>query len=416
VRLTFLAALFLLFLAAPAWGVDNASELACDNMTQSFGSGTAGVRCGCSEPLTADNGVIEAEHNPIGSTGPTQCQAGGNTLSGSEPDEAARSVRWDDPVFNNPMQVGGSGWVIQIDRGNEAGIYNAAGGGQYFTGGTYCERFYILYEDVWECNYSPRPIAVCTADGVAERGGIPEPEEECTGPGMGTWAFCNRKFSYNYDDTGEGLGLQGSFGHTDSTFKFQVFYGNTDHGKCKCSSGGYGTSCNEYMCGIGQPFPHAELDTSQAADTIDEMKDNWIRWDQCWDHDLSQPEVLGAGGLNETYYTSILWPGGGHVYMRAKATYASGPRAGEIAGIWGPGVAENSVSVIRGATTRVWMASNNSGSYHGFSNVGTVTGNVWTAYNMTAFKQDADSTWWIGPALEVESAPSEPTGVLAWQP
>ena len=352
--------LILLLLASPAWGAGNDTEERCDEL---------GSDCVCSEPLTVDEGTKINDFDPAGSTS-KECRPGidvirpssGSTLTSI----LGRDIVNSDAVAK-PLVVGGDGYVQIAEVGGGRWVWNAT---KYtFTDGTWCQRYYSLHDPKWNCN-----------------------------------SDCNFKFPRQSDGgvTGTNPGMQSGIG-TAAGGGVRVKYGlGVDYTTATACQNSPDSGCTS-----GQKL----IRTGDDIRFEQELQTGWARYEHCYDHNLTAQQV---SDMNASYGSALTHPGADHIYMRARITIITGPKAGKIQ-LHGPGRLNFTQTIAdTGRNTASKPFSTGKGSCGTVDGVPQACGHdwddVWFGYMMMAKKDSVDTSFWIGAAHEVEGGiPAVPT-------
>ncbi len=366
-----LVILTILLLASPAWGSGDASEILCDSL-----DADPDYECVCSEPFTGnDPPVSDIAYNPPSSTGKHECRDGGATMSVLNNNGDVNSVPWNS-VPSNPLPSGGDGYILHLGNSSGGNKWRVDTDNYEFTNGTYCLRYY---------NYRT-------------------PEYNCASPGT-----CNLKLP-RWDNGGGGntVGFQTATNLSTGQFYnfYSAYYTSSSFGPGYCDSAA--------DCGFGgnedHPVKVSRRPTTPAWDNDALHANVWHRVEQCFDHNLTSAQIDDA---NTEYGTSIIWRNTNHTYARMKITIVSGPNTSYSPMLYGPGVSKcrtgttcdgRSIpaSIFMGSRSRLF--SNGTGDPNSY-----VRGESYLSYVMAGFKKDADATWWLGAAEEVEGELPTPT-------
>jgi hypothetical protein len=370
-RLMYGLVLVLILLASPAFGAGDATEELCDYFEDNPGEG---VSCRCSEMLTKDDGTKTAAFNPSGSpdTGEDlECLDGWNPIGNL----GSAEMTW----------VSAASTGLDLDKDGQKNIAHAQGGWNIedtnttFTDGTYCGRYYVKYSSSYECNGS------CNFKGprYESAGGV----KYTNTPGVET--FTNRPAE-------------------DPDWKM-ASYTCALQGACRP---------NSTETGCTGPTHLRQQDPQNL--TFEQTQTGWMRWEVCFDHNLSSDQVIGSGGINDTYGTALTYPGLDYTYVRMRRTMVTGAYAGKEV-LSGPAYLTGYTPVC---DDRAWspVAEPKTGSRTRIVAIGiqgynqddppTIIGTNGTAhlgFVMSVVKTAADPTFWIGAAYEVTADNGGPT-------
>lgn len=374
----------LLLIASPSWSAGDVTEARCDEL---------GSVCICNETLTANEGTHTVAFDPSGSEGGSEKECAvvnaGKAVQGLT-GQSNTSVLWNDSGISNPIETGGSGYVMNF----ESGVNRLNDQTRTFTNGTYCQRHYV--------NYHPDQDCTANADCI----GAGNPVSCCSNPGTGS-CDCNIKGPRNdgAGSAGDHPGFQvatddpaSRWNHDAATFSSSAFSAASPNQGCRPH--GSNTGCRS-VSAMQESYSAGSL-------TLEDIDGGWLRWEICFDHDLTEAQVTGAGGLNDLYGGSLTYPGADHLFFRGRIDIITGTHAGEQI-MYGPSY-PGGTSATADSGLRVWIATSAKGSPNSM-----ITGDVFTVYNMVAIQTTADPSFWIGAASEMEGTVA-PTGVLAWQP
>jgi hypothetical protein len=281
-----------------------------------------------------------------------------------------------------------------------SGAYRLDSADAVITNKTFCGRVYLMYEGggAWLCEDIGEGSS--TDPGVTD-GDCNQKGPRFSGPASGDRSNPGFQSSQNNNDFYMSYNLcvfDGAQGETDgdSGCGYNPAYnGTTECRRCEvpgCTCGG-----GSFLRNVSGLAPAGTSDV-----LWDEYRGNWLRREFCIDHNPQANAPLGQNG-------------GNYLWGRVRETMVTGPTAGNFQW-WGPsrGVTGRT-PVHTGSNTRIFSTNLTLGDPC------TKAGNECELFSsFVAFFEvsPADPLFWPGGAAEVEGAeaPSEPTGVLAWQP
>lgn len=337
----------------------------------------AGEVCECSEPFNVDDGVIGdlarylqelgnnryfGIHNPSGSV-TKECKDSGFVVG----------TGYGDYVTGASVGLPTTPWVLrnEDDNGN-AHLKMTLDYGAVITDKSWCTRYYAYWDPEWECN-EDQPAGQC---GVGD-----------SGP-----CGCNLKGPRFLSSDGNVYtpAAQSSTPHSRPGQPNPAIFPSTQ----QFSKGNIGGYCQFPACtGTGSFGSGLRRNQDPGLNGVDiyfeDLQNGWSRWEICIDHNPTVPYNTGA-----PFFGQYDGESPDRMFMRWRVTMINGPLEGDQM-FWGPGMTGGSMDQANIGQGRIWNTGWGSDSEHDPSSAYLSTVIVMT-------KPQADPTWWIGPACEIE--------------